>query len=70
MWNIESSARVGCERYRFNGHVTTLLAEPATPGGGVTLSVDSDGDFELNVRYHQKKVNFNVRKGQNRLVIP
>jgi hypothetical protein len=69
-WRIESPARVGCERYRFNGHVTTLLAEPAEKEGSLILSVKSDGAFKLKVQYHNKKVNFNVGKGQNRFVVP
>jgi hypothetical protein len=69
-WRIESAGRVGCERYRFNGHVTTLLAEPAKKEGSVVLSIASDGAFKLIVRYHEKKMHFDVRKGQNRFVIP
>lgn len=69
-WRIESTGRVGCERYRFNGHVTTLLAEPAKKDGSVALSIASDGAFKLIVQYHEKKMNFDVRKGQNRFVIP
>lgn len=69
-WRIDSPARVGCERYRFNGHVTTLLAEPAEKEGSLILSVNSDGAFKLKVQYHNKKVNFNVGKGQNRFVVP
>jgi hypothetical protein len=69
-WRIESTGRVGCERYRFNGHVATLLAAPSKKEGSVVLSVESDGAFKLIVQVHAKKTSFDVRKGQNRFVIP
>ncbi|MEO8026152.1 MAG: trehalase family glycosidase [Bryobacteraceae bacterium] len=42
-WRIDGTARVGCRRYRFNGHVVDLIAE-----GGV-VRVESDGAFELRL---------------------
>lgn len=50
-WNLVSDARCGCERYRFNSHVTTLIAEPADAATGRrTIHVESDGPFELRLR--------------------
>lgn len=68
-WRIESNARVGCERYRFNGHVTTLMAEPAQGERRLVLSVDSDGAYRLDVRYRNTHMAFKVKKGQNRFVL-
>jgi len=69
LWRIESSRRVGCERYRFNGHVVTLLAEPAATNGNRQLLVNADGTFRLDIVYHGKKSRFNVRSGVNKFVL-
>ncbi|MCX6133233.1 MAG: trehalase family glycosidase [Ignavibacteriales bacterium] len=69
-WRIESSGRVGCERYRFNGHVATLLAQPAEGTRSVVVTIEADGIFKLNVEHGKKKMDFNVRKGHNRFVVP
>lgn len=47
-WRLLSPARVGCERFRFNGHVVTLIAEPAATGKRKVL-VESDGPFRLRI---------------------
>jgi len=42
-WRIADVSRMGCLRYRFNGHIVDLVAE-----AGV-VRVESDGPFELKV---------------------
>jgi hypothetical protein len=52
VWTIRSSRPSGCERYRFNGHVVTLIAKPGSGGGTTHVEVVSDGTFTLIVTYH------------------
>jgi hypothetical protein len=49
-WDLRPGGRQGCERYRFNGHVVSMLAEPE-PGHARTfhITVESDGEFTLRV---------------------
>ena len=50
LWAITSNGRVGCERFRFGGHVTSLVAGPGGNGPSrERLSIDSDGPFTLLV---------------------
>lgn len=67
IWDLRSEGRTGCERYRFNGHVSSLVAEPVAAGQGeVGISVESDGDFTLQVRYKGKQQNFAVVRGKQK----
>lgn len=52
VWTIRSSMRSGCERYRFNGRVVSLIANPGPGGRGVRVEVNSDGLFTLVASYH------------------
>ena len=67
IWDLQSDARTGCERYRFNGHVASLVAEPA-PGENqkFAISVESDGPFTLQVSYRGKQRSFAVEKGRQK----
>lgn len=47
-WRLTSDGRSGCERFRFGGIVTSLLAEPV-PGGGYELRVASDAPYTLQL---------------------
>ncbi len=47
-WSLDANVRSGCRRYRFNGHVVDLVAEPLGKGR-TRISVDSDGAFELRL---------------------
>ena len=65
-WTILSDERSGCERFRFNGHVATLIATPdKKEPAKVTITVDSDGPFHLHVVRHGKEYDFEVKKGKN-----
>jgi hypothetical protein len=68
-WRIHSTHRVGCERYRFNGHVATLVAQP-TGRGSMSISVESDGPFTLVAEHHGVRRQFAVRRGPNEFAIP
>ena len=68
-WDIQATRSLGCEQYRFNGHVADLAAEPVAGGAGWMISVRSDGDFTLKVRAAGKEKTFPVRKGANRFVV-
>ncbi len=66
-WLLTSTKRCGCERFRFNGHTATLVAQPpADPAGPVEVSVESDGPFQLWVLRGGKKWEYNVKTGKNR----
>lgn len=63
-WQLASPSRVGCERFRFNRHVVTLIAEPAA-GGKRRVVVESDGSFRLRVVPAQGATrSFAVKKGR------
>ena len=64
-WNLTPGVQHGCERYRFNGHVTSLLAEPlADKPGGFQVSVDSDGSFTLSLASGETTKDFAVQAGR------
>ncbi len=69
-WALNSAKRCGCERFRFNGHTATLVAQP--PGDtarAVEVTVDSDGQFQLCVKRGGKQWDFIVRAGKNRFTL-
>lgn len=68
-WDIRARKTLGCERYRFNGHVADLAAVPAAEGTGWDVSVRSDGDFTLRVRTTGAARSFPVRPGLQRFVL-
>ncbi len=65
VWRLAPGARVGCERFRFNGHVASLVAEP-DPGNvkQLRLSVKSDGAFTLRVIRGGRSKTFRVSNGE------
>jgi hypothetical protein len=64
-WTIQSSGKTGCERYRFNGHVVSLSAEPSETRRKLKFSVDSDGPFTLNVQWDKTKRTVEIKKGRS-----
>ncbi|MGC9997984.1 MAG: trehalase family glycosidase [Terriglobia bacterium] len=64
-WQLQPGGRRGCERFRFNGHVASLVAEPQ-PGAvkGERIGVQSDGPFELRVRFAGVEKQFSVASGK------
>jgi len=69
-WTLTSVKRCGCERFRFNGHTVTLVAQPPNDSSGqVELTVESDGEFQLWVDRGGKRRAFNVKVGKNRFTL-
>jgi hypothetical protein len=64
-WQLQPGGRRGCERFRFNGHVVSLVAEHQ-PGAvkGERISVQSDGPFELRVRCAGVEKQFSISGGK------
>ncbi len=70
-WDLNSPAVSGCERFRFNGHVVSLKAEPvAGDSGRRGVAVDSDGAFKLRVRHGDTTEAYEVTPGGNVFAFP
>lgn len=70
VWDLHPEARAGCDHYRFNGHVASLVAQPVSgEQGPVQISVESDGDFSLEVHCKGKQQTFAVTKGRSKFEI-
>ena len=65
-WNIDPVlGHIGCERYRFNGHVVSLSLQPTATGAGkFEVLVDSDGPFTLRLKQGGRSHSFVVQKGK------
>jgi hypothetical protein len=61
-WRIDANKRIGCERFRFNGHTATLKAAPAADGRW-KISVESDGEFTLRAERSGRARKFRVKRG-------
>jgi glycogen debranching enzyme len=75
VWNLQTgsrlSARRGCGKFRFNGHVASLVAEPdSTDDRQIRISVDSDGAFGLKVARGREIRMFAVHKGSQTFTVP
>ncbi len=68
-WNIGSGQRCGCSRFRFGGHVASLVAEAADPSGERRLTVESDGPFTLDVRWKDRRRTVNVGEGRTGIAL-
>ncbi len=68
VWRLESRDRTGCERFRFNGHIVTLIAE-RTSGGGRGILVNSDGPFHLRILAGGTEKRVEIRKGRRYLTM-
>jgi hypothetical protein len=69
-WVLTSAKRCGCERFRFNGHTATLIAQPpSNPSVPLEVTVESDGQFQLLVERDGKKWDFTVKAGKNRFTL-
>ncbi|SPE33189.1 conserved exported hypothetical protein [Acidobacteriia bacterium SbA2] len=70
VWRIEAGGQRGCERFRFNGHVVSLIAGPATNGSKVeTIHVQSDSPFELHAYFQGAQRTFMVKAGKQKFDI-
>jgi hypothetical protein len=69
-WSLTPGVRHGCERLRFNGHVTSLIAHPvAGAPGRFRVEVQSDGSFSLHLTSGGSKKEFTVQQGRNEIEI-
>jgi hypothetical protein len=71
LWEVPSPNRLGVDRYRFNGHVISLQAEPVAGNpSALAVSVSSDGAFRLVVRHADRETTSQIAAGQNVLSFP
>lgn len=62
IWTINSEQRVGCERFRFNNTVVSLIAE--TPAKNKRrIVIESDKAFNLEIIYKNKTHRLKIKKG-------
>lgn len=66
-WNLASTKRMGCERYRFAGHVADLVAAP--DGNRWKIEVHSDTEFTLKLAVRGREQVRQVKKGANSLTV-
>jgi hypothetical protein len=70
VWRIEPGGRRGCKRFRFNGHVVSLIAGPATKGSkGEIIHLQSDWPFELQAYFQGAQRTFMVKAGKQKFDI-
>ena len=70
-WELRGTQRLGCERFRFNGHVVSVLAQPATnQAGPFTVTVKSDGPFKLVISHQGRRKSCQVRAGEQTFALP
>ena len=67
-WILKPGFEQGCERYRFGGHVTSLVASPDGPGS-FNLDVESDGPYVLNVAVLDETRRLNIRAGNQKIAL-
>ena len=63
VWKLDSDKRSGCERFRFNGHIIDLIAEPIDDT--IKITVQSDGEFLLKVIHKENEKCFRIVRGEN-----
>jgi hypothetical protein len=69
-WALATEGRVGCEHYRFNGHVLSLVAEPASGMLHLRrLTIDSDGSWRLTVHHRGHTKRYEVHKGRQQFTL-
>lgn len=68
VWQLETGKRRGCERFRFNRHVVSLVAEPDKGDPkNVKIRVESDGEFKLSIVTRGTRRSFHVVRGTQEL---
>ena len=68
-WTIRSDQRSGCERYRFNRHVVSLVATPGPGGRTAAIVVNADAPFTLTVRYHNADTTVTLGSGASQFTV-
>jgi len=67
VWNVRTSKRCGMENFRFNSHLTSLIAEPSVKQ--LKINVISDGWYNLVVNYHGIVKRVLINPGSNSFTI-
>jgi hypothetical protein len=71
IWTLRSDMRCGCERYRFNGHVASLIAEPGPDGPSrPRITVESDGAFTLRLIRGINQKTYRITAGEQTFTFP
>lgn len=71
VWNLRSDLRCGCERYRFNGRIVSLVAEPGPDGPSYPrITVDSDGAFTLRIIRGLNQKTYKISAGRQTFTFP
>jgi glycogen debranching enzyme len=69
-WSLAGPGRIGCERFWFNGHTVTLIADPAARAvGRWRIRVRSDGPFRLMARGANRRRVISIRQGESAFVL-
>lgn len=63
VWRIETNKRTGVERFRFNGHITSLIA--SANDDNMKISVISDGSYNLIIYYNGQISRKSITTGEN-----
>ena len=71
-WTLDNghTGPFGCERYRFNGHVVSLVAVPTRGPGLPTITVDSDGAFHLRLLRGTERRDIEIKPGRRQVLAP
>jgi hypothetical protein len=67
-WSIYSPGETGCNRYVFNDITVNLLAGRAK-NATRAVTVESDGDFLLNIKYGGETYSFPIRQGKQTFLV-
>jgi len=67
VWNFKSIRRCGMENFRFNGHVTSLIASPDNKG--FKIKVNSDGFYTLIIKHNGSLNRKEIKPGENSFAI-
>lgn len=69
-WNLNPGVRQGCERFRFNGHLTSLIANPVDGAPGrFRVEIESDASYTLHLTSGSSNKEFAVRTGHQEVGI-
>src|SRR5262249_18277730 len=68
-WELKPGGRRGCDRFRFNGHVVSLIARYDDQLRITRIKVDSDGEFTLKVLRGPQVSAFTITKGRHEITV-
>jgi hypothetical protein len=68
-WRIPAASRVGCRRFRFNGHVASLIAKPDNQSRRMRVHVESDSEFLLKVQRGAERKTVGIKPGAQDFIV-